>query len=154
MNKHSPLICSRCLGFFLSRHWIRSLASGERSEGRWNSACMTRFRVLRTALVSKGGWPTSMVYSMQPSDHTSVSSPCGDRIATSLSTNIHSSSTHNSESEPAKIKTAACLKASSMLCERASVDRIWQRSVGLARSELRDETKPLRQTSSRVEGLV
>ena len=25
-----------------------------------------------------------MVYSMQPRDHTSVSRPCGDRIATSL----------------------------------------------------------------------
>ena len=35
-------------------------------------------------LTSKGGFPTSNVYNIHPTDHTSVSIPCGPRVATSL----------------------------------------------------------------------
>lgn len=75
---------SLSLGFFFSRDWIRFLASSDRWLGRSNSAWMTLLRVLLTASVSKGGFPTKKVYSMQPRDHTSASRPWADRMAISL----------------------------------------------------------------------
>lgn len=75
---------SLSLGFFFSRDLIKFLASSDRWLGRSKSAWMTLLRVLLTASVSKGGFPTKKVYSMQPRDHTSASRPWADRMAISL----------------------------------------------------------------------
>lgn len=72
------------LGFFFRRQPMRCLTSSDRWSGSSKSALITLFRVLFTPSVSKGGRPTTSVYSMQPTDHTSASRPCALLVAISL----------------------------------------------------------------------
>lgn len=83
-----PVKASLSLGFFLSKHFSRSLASGDRWSGRSKAAVITLFNVLLTASVSNGGLPTRNVYNIQPKDQTSTSKPCGDLMAISLQIKI------------------------------------------------------------------
>ena len=71
------------MGFFFNKAYIKCFASSDKFSGILNSARITLFKVFRTPWVSKGGFPTSMVYSIQPTLHTSASRPWAPLMAIS-----------------------------------------------------------------------